>query len=173
MPLAVPEPDYDDPKEVYAFFGLAAYGAQVLEQELLLLASVLHVGAASSLTGEWVNSLMDRIEAKTFGAVLSEARRLMPIPPDVDALLGQALRERNRLTHRFFADHSTDLISRAGRREMIEELRASIELFNAADDAATQIRRPLAERLGIDPELARALYEEAITEAASRDGADP
>lgn len=93
----------------------------------------------------------------------------MPISPDVDALLGQALRERNRLTHRFFADHSTDLISRAGRREMIEELRASIELFNAADDAATRIRRPLAERLGIDPKLAQALYEEAITEAASRD----
>lgn len=27
----VPTPDFDDPKEVYAFFGLAAYAANLLE----------------------------------------------------------------------------------------------------------------------------------------------
>ncbi len=169
MPLEIPDPDYDDPKEVYAFFGLAAYGAQILEQELVLLASVLHMGAAGSLTGEWVNALMDRIEAKTFGSILHEARALMTVPDDLDGLLAEALRERNRLIHRFFAAHATDFLSRAGRREMIDELRAAIALFSAADEAATAIRRPLAESLGIDPRVAQALYDEAIVDASSRD----
>jgi len=60
-------------------------------------------------------------------------------------------------------------MSRVGRRNMIDGLCAAIAVFNAADDAATAIRRPLAEELGIDPTLARALYEETIAEAASRD----
>jgi hypothetical protein len=32
------EPEYDDPKEPYAFFGLAAYYAQCFEQILIHLA---------------------------------------------------------------------------------------------------------------------------------------
>jgi hypothetical protein len=169
MPLEIPEPDYDDPKEVYAFFGLAAYGAQILEQELMLLASVLHMGAAGPLTGKWVNELMDRIESKTFGGILSEARKFGTVPADVDALLADALRERNRLIHRFFADRATDFVSRVGRSEMIDELRAAIALFNAADTATTAIRRPLAEKLGIDATVAQALYEQVMAEAVSRD----
>ena len=31
---SAPEPDYDDPKEVYAFFGLAMYNANLIEASL-------------------------------------------------------------------------------------------------------------------------------------------
>ncbi len=34
----IPEPNYDDPKELYAFFGLAYYNAALLEHDVLNLA---------------------------------------------------------------------------------------------------------------------------------------
>ena len=47
---SVPEPDGDDTKEVYAFFGLAAYSGQVLERGLLNLATIMRLRATGAAT---------------------------------------------------------------------------------------------------------------------------
>jgi hypothetical protein len=45
----VPEPESDEAKEVYAFFGLAAYWAQVLEREAIHFAVAVHMANAAQL----------------------------------------------------------------------------------------------------------------------------
>lgn len=55
--LEVPVPDYDDPKEVYAFFGLTFYWAQVLEQGLVNLAVALQAKGIPGVTFKDGNEL--------------------------------------------------------------------------------------------------------------------
>jgi hypothetical protein len=130
---SVPEAAGSDPKEVFAFFGLAAYHAQVLEQELLLFASMLRLSKSARVTQAAVEALFDRLDAKTFGGLLAEARRMTTVPGDLEADLAEALRCRNLLVHRFFADHAAELLSGAGPLEMIEELRGFAVAFQAVD----------------------------------------
>ena len=164
----VPTPDSTAGKEVLAFFGLASYHAQVLEQELLLFASMLHLSRSTHVRTTSVEALFDQLDSKTFGALLAEARRLTTVPPELEADLREALRCRNRLAHRFFVDHAVDIMSDPGRREMIEELDGFVVLFQQVDQALTRLREPLSERLGISKQLAAAELERMSAEAAAR-----
>ena len=135
----VPNPDYDDPKEVYAFFGLAFYRAQVLEQGIVNLAVALHAKGVGSLTMGDVLDLYHGIEGKTFGSVLNAARKLTSIPAVIDADLEQARLHRNRLAHVFFVEHSEHLLTAAGRRTMIDELRIMLGFLIRVDEAFDEI----------------------------------
>ena len=73
----IPSAESADAKEVFAFVGLAAYHAQVLEQEVLLFAMFLRLANATSRTPELVEALLERLDAKTFGQLLREARTLI------------------------------------------------------------------------------------------------
>lgn len=113
----IPEPDYNDPKEIYAFFGLTFYHAQVLEQGLVNLAVALEAKGIGDVTVRDVNDLFAGIEGKTFGNVLNAARKLMIIPASIDTDLQMALNYRNLLAHRFFVEHSTNMLTQAGQKK--------------------------------------------------------
>ena len=166
---SVPEPDGDDPREVFAFFGLASYHAQVLEQELMLFASMLQLSGRTQITRDYVDELFRHLESRTFGHLLKEARRLTPIPADLDRLLAEALRLRNDLAHTFFARHSEAFISRSGREEMIQSLRAASDACIEADAQVTALRRPLSEKLGLTEALVRQELDRMTARAAVRD----
>jgi len=162
----VPEREGDDAKEVFAFFGLAAYYAQVLEQELLLFASMLNLSGQTALTPAVVGELFARLEARTLGQLVREARQLTTIPLEVEVNLSRALRERNRLAHTFFAEHAQEFMSAGGRIRMIDELRAATEQFQAVDRAITALREPLSTRLGITKDVAQREFDRLVRAAA-------
>jgi hypothetical protein len=164
-----PEPDYNDPKEVYAFFGLSAYAAQCLEKELMNLCALVQLSAASARTRDLADALFDAEEAKTLGQLLSTARKLVEIPSEVDGLLAQSLRERNRLIHRFFAEHAERLLSARGRRVMIDELRAYTERFKEADQHVSEITTKFRRAAGFTDELVRREMEDMRRRAAEED----
>lgn len=58
----IPEPDYDDDKEAFAFFGLASYAAQVLERGVVFLALELHLNNSSVISQEAIDSLLAGLE---------------------------------------------------------------------------------------------------------------
>lgn len=167
---SIPEPVGDDAKEVYAFFGLAAYQAQVLEQELLLFASMLRLSRRTGITSRDVEDLLDTLDRRTFGQLLAEARKLTEIPSTLERDLDTALESRNDLVHGFFARHSEDFMSRQGRVEMIAELRAATARFSKVDRAVTALRRPLLAILGITDEMNRRELEQMEQRARQRDG---
>lgn len=166
---SVPEREGSDPKEVFAFFGLAAYHGQVLEQELIIFAVMLHLSGRTRVTRTDVEALFETFEARTLGRLLREARSLTTIPPDLEGKLTDALGQRNDLVHRFFARRSEDFISDAGRVEMIEELRKATLLFEEVDAAVTAIREPLSQRLGISQDIAKKELDKMLARAAARD----
>ena len=146
------EAESSDAKEVFAFFGLAAYYSQVLEQELINIAGVaqlLHKGPSRELASE----LYDLLEEKTFGRLLAAVRAHVEIPSEVDALLAEALKARNYLAHRFFAEHSEHFVVEVGRAMMIEKLRTFAGEFVAADRRLDEVCDPYFRRLGITSEV--------------------
>ena len=71
-----PEPDLDDPKEVYAFAGLALYEANLLESSLINLTTVLQLERVSAITRQVFDSVYEGFESKTLGQLLRAARGL-------------------------------------------------------------------------------------------------
>src|SRR5258706_5380792 len=102
----IPEPDDDDPKEVFAFFGLASYAAQVLEAELTNLLVATHLREEIPATSDAVEELFSEHFTYTLGKLLKLARARVVLPQSTEALITEALPASNLFIHRFFDDHS-------------------------------------------------------------------
>ncbi len=149
--INIPEPEGNGVKEVYAFYGLAAYLGQVLEKGIVNMLVVFR-SAGIPITQEQVDDLFVKYNRRTLGQLLQDARSLAAISLDVQKVLDEALMKRNRLIHHFFAEHSAAFMTESGSEEMIEELRGMAALFQEADNAIDSIYRPIMRRAGIDEE---------------------
>ncbi|HXY36644.1 MAG TPA: hypothetical protein VEI07_20585 [Planctomycetaceae bacterium] len=167
----IPLPDSYDEKEVFAFFGLAAYYAQVFEQAALHLAAALEVFSMSSSSAQIVESVYGQMEKATLGRLLARARRTIAIDHAVDDLLSAALEERNYLTHKFFDQHSENFIVNSGRKLMIDRLREATALFQRADRAATKIFWPTSSAMGVTEEMVNEMYAQILADAEAREAA--
>ncbi len=125
----IPDPEYDDPNELYAFFGLTFYRVQVLEQGVVNLAVALNVRGKGSVSVGDVLRLYEDYGGRTFGKVLHAVKQLTTIPHSLEADLKKALDYRNYLAHAFFVRHSEDALSEKGRHAMINELRTMLEFL--------------------------------------------
>jgi hypothetical protein len=166
----VPEPDHDDPKEVYAFYGLAMYAAQVLEHSILTLAAGLFMTKAPVITRQVFDATFSDLDRKTMGALLKAAQSIMPIPTDIDVVLTDALQKRNYLTHHFFRKHAEIFTHERGRQEMIAELRSLIKAFQRADELVTPLYMAIWKRFGIDEEWIAREIEAIYVEVSRRYG---
>jgi hypothetical protein len=165
----VPEAEGFDEKEVYAFYGLAAYSAQVLEKGLVNLVAGLHTDGLSITRGEF-DTLFAGFDASTFGQLVRRARTKVPISPDTEILLAEALRERNRLVHHFFADHATAFMTEQGRMKMIAELRRLVTLFQRVDHQVEEMWAPIAARRGLTDERVRQIEAKMVREFLDPEG---
>ncbi|HEV3301559.1 MAG TPA: hypothetical protein VG055_18040 [Planctomycetaceae bacterium] len=170
-PLAIPSPESHDVKEVFAFFGLAAYHAQVFEQAALHLVAALEVFSLSSSSARTVDSVYGEIEKQTLGQLLNAARRVVAIDPTIDNLLSDALRERNELVHRFFEQNSENFIVESGRKAMIDRLRGVTDLFQRADRAASDLFWPISTAMGVTEEVVNRTFDRMIRDAQTREAA--
>lgn len=80
----IPEPDYDDPKEVYAFFGLAANCVQLVEQGIVNLLVGLRILGKSGPTWGDVRILYEEADRNTLGQLLKAVRELAPFDPKLE-----------------------------------------------------------------------------------------
>ncbi|RBH35886.1 hypothetical protein C3F00_045175, partial [Pseudomonas sp. MWU13-2860] len=116
----IPEPDFDDPKEVYAFFGLAIYNANLLEASLINLAVVLNLDRVKVITRDVFEATFGEMEAKTLGQLLKATRKLVSLPVELEPVLDEALSKRNFLAHSFFRVNAEEFTHEPGKRDMIE-----------------------------------------------------
>lgn len=150
--LEIPEPDYEDPKEVYAFFGLTYYQAAVLEHGVLNLAVAMHTKRVPGIAGDHVEKLYDSFVRHTFGRVIDAATANFDIPTDLEADLAVALEKRNYLAHRFFVVHAIDFMDPSGRREMIDELIDILKHLLSVDTRMNELWMKTWEALGVTTE---------------------
>ncbi len=165
----IPEPEDTGQKEVYAFFGLCSYYAQVLEQGVVNLAVGLHARGLTQVVAADVSSAFDRSDRKTLGQLLHDVRRKVEMSAETESALQEALDDRNHLCHGFFVKHDVDFGSNPGRHEMIAELRAMTERFQVADRLVDAVWIPLWENLGLTDGIMQAELERMRAEADRRE----
>ncbi len=150
--MSEPLPEYNNPKELYAFFGLAFYKAQVLEQGLLNLTVALHLADCPNVDLASINHMFGKWGSETLGRILNVARDLIEFPVELENRLQTALKYRNHLAHSFFVDHDLDLLSDAGRCQMIDELTKIYEFLDSVDKELDPIWMAAWEKIGMTEE---------------------
>ncbi len=155
----IPEPEDFGIKEVYAFFGLATYCAQVLEKGLLNMVVAFRC-KGFHITRDEIDALFESYEKKTLGQLLKRVRKAIDKSSDVDALLDEVLKKRNWLAHQFFADRSIEFTMESGRKDMIQELQELIILFKRADHATELIYLPILRGIGMTVERVEQMIQE-------------
>lgn len=164
----VPTPNFDDPKEIYAFFGLAAYAANLLESSFINWTVALRLGAIGGASRKDFDTAFGHFEARTLGQLIHVTRSLTAVSADIDSVLTKSLSERNRLIHHFFREHAANATHPAGQRVMIGELSSMIELFDHTDALVTPIYLSLWERFGVDEAMIQAELAESLRETETR-----
>ena len=165
----IPEPDYDDPKEVYAFFGLAYYQATVLEHGVLNLAVAMLAKDVPGITVGNVDKLYESFDKHTFGEVIKAAKAKFDIPAALETDLVTALKQRNYLAHRYFIVHDIDFMISSGRRKMIDELIEILKHLKSVDMRMDGLWKTAWESFGITEEWIEEQMQAYIAERQAKE----
>ena len=165
----IPEPNYDDPKEVFAFFGLTYYQAAVLEHGVLNLAVAMLAKNISGITADDVDKLYTSFDKHTFGQVVKVAKTNFVIPAELEVDLAIALEQRNYLAHGFFIAHDIDFLVPSGRKKMIDELIAILEHLMSVDARMDGLWKTAWESLGITQEWVEQQMQEYLANRQADD----
>jgi hypothetical protein len=169
--IEIPDPESSTAREVFVFFGLATYAAQVLEAEAINLCVALEASRKQRVYRDKVEALFRNYEMRTFGTLLKALRNDSRIPGELRTKYETAAVDRNRLAHSFFRDHSEYFLSDVGRREMIDELRQMAFNFRAVDAASESMTHSIWEKLGITNAVLTTEFEAMQARARLRDAA--
>ena len=156
-------------KEVFAWFGSAAYAAQCFEVELCILILLTHRLRTPQLTPEQLGEIDIKLSKNTLGGLLSELKKHLIIHPDFKTMLDGYLSKRNYLMHQFFFHHGGDLLSRKGCEKMIEELKNLYSSLKEADEIAQTMSRNVRKHLGISEANIQVLTEKHIKKFADEE----
>ena len=158
-----PEP-IDKDNEVWIYFGIASYYAQVLEKGLIQFIIFLKLIGLSEIKPEITEQIFGIFKKQTMGQLLCEVRKKTNIPIHIDELLSKSLEKRNFLAHRFFDHYALDHLNKEGRAKMVDELQQIIALFKHVDQELNKIFLTLIEHFGITNETIEAEYQSLLNE---------
>jgi len=145
----IPTIESGDEKEVYAFYGLAAFNAQCAEKALVNFAMGYKLLDSSALNQEEWLELYDGLSSRTFGRLLNQVKKQVELPNELRIHLEETLEKRNWLAHNFFYDFAVHLADFDGRVVMIDELQKLILLFQIADRSIEKLSSAVWEQFGV------------------------
>lgn len=116
-------PESEHSKELFAYFGLAVYYGQALEQQLtnLLLLTKLSQGKTPSEAD--LADLYQRKLGNTLGQLIKEIQHHFPFSEEETAQLQNVWKQRNYIVHDYFKERIQDTFTPAGRAHIIRELK--------------------------------------------------
>ena len=118
----IPPMESTGEKDVFTFFGLAAFTGQCLEKGLVLFAMSYKLLDENVLEKSELLSICDSLNSKTFGRLLNTVKSRVDIPEPIIQKLDESLEKRNWLVHHFFHDRAAHFADNEGRKQMIKEL---------------------------------------------------
>ena len=140
----IPDADSNDREEVMKFAGLALFYAQILEDNVRWLASILHLPEPIVFGADELRSSRERFEQSTLGQLVRAIRKRVPVPPRLEDELRAALDARNQFIHGYFPSHQANYLSESGRSEMIKELRSISQTLKTMTETTMKILHALA-----------------------------
>lgn len=150
--IPIPEPDYEDPKEPYAFYGLAAYYAQCLEQSIIILLIALRASGEKGTKGATYDEALASLDKEAMGTLIKLLKKVVKVDPALEECMNELLQKRNYLAHHFFERNSLKLLSELGRRAVLDDLRQIAQAFRDGDRILVGFYEPLFAKFGIGRE---------------------
>lgn len=158
-------------KEVYAHFGLAIYGAQVLEHGIVnaliycdLIPNKAHTVRSKEEWSKLFDAFMERNFKDSLGTMIKTLKAVIPVTPELEERFAECLRKRNWLAHHYFKDRVHLFLSEAGRDEMILQLASAHQLFEKVERELDSLLAPVRLANGITDEKLQIAYSEYISE---------
>ena len=127
------ESESENFRKVFAQFGQAAYEAQCLEKQMVIVLSYMSSPDPEKKSILRIDELVDTNLDQTLGSLAKEIKNNIPLPVDVLNDLERAVRGRNWLSHDYWWDRASEFTRFQDRQMMIAELTELTDLFVALD----------------------------------------
>ncbi len=136
---------------VYAYFGLAIYSGQCLEETFSIMLWTDRIYKKRVTTNLAINEILDAIEKskKTMGTFIKEVKDSYNLTASIIDQLGQILSSRNYLVHKYFKLHIEKFHSEIGQLEMIQYFCDFIEKSNKLDEELKIYYSLYTDKLGL------------------------
>lgn len=144
--------DSDQSKELFAYFGLAVYYSQALEQQLANLLMLIKLSQGNVPSEEDFTQLYQRKLSSSLGQLVREIQHYFPFSEEETVQLKEVWKQRNYIVHDYFKERIHETFSPAGRSRMIRELTAFKEQAQALEQKLQGYSREMYVKLGLDGE---------------------
>lgn len=148
-------------KLVYAYFGLAIYFSNCLEEtlsQMIWLYKTFNSKTKITSIGEIIDSVEN--SKKTLGNLLNEIYTFYEVKIEHKEELNKILKSRNYLIHKYFRDHNEKFYSELGMKEMIETFSDFKDDAKKIDEKMTKYFLHYKLKLGFDDKKITELMEE-------------
>ena len=150
-------------KEVYAYFGLAIYTAQVLEHQIVNMFVATKLYEKNKISREDVNAIFDERFSQTMGKLIKDLKTPYKLSDTIIEQLDNVLKTRNMLIHRYFREKVIQFSTIEGRLEMIRELDKVRQNFEKTDKVLTKIYIEITRRHGLTQEMVDKATEDILS----------
>ncbi len=146
---------------IYAYFGLAIYFAQCLEQTFTNMIWIDRVFKKKVKFQNEINEIIDAVEnsKKTMGVLIREVKTEYSLPENLVVDLKKVLDTRNYLAHKFFKEQVQKFHTELGKKEMLKYFCDFIDDSKEVDNELNNYYCHYTKKLGLTEERIRELIE--------------
>jgi|GEM_PF-430597 len=147
---------------VYAYFGLAIYTAQCIEQAFTNMIWLHRIFKENANSQVEMNKIVEEVENSrmTMGGLLNEVKVAYTMDDKIKDSLKSILETRNYLAHQYFKVEIQKFHTEIGRKEMLVYLAKFSDDAREVDNSLGTYYEKYHQRLGITEEKLRGLVEE-------------
>jgi len=147
---------------VYAYFGLAIYFGQCLEETFSIMLWTHRIFKKKVKTNEDVNEIIDALvnSKKTMGNFIIEVKQSYSLTTSIVDQLDKILEMRNYLAHKYFKLHIAKFHSEIGQLEMIKYFCDFIEDSKSLQEELKTYYAKYTDKLGLKEDRIEQLLNE-------------
>ncbi|MEK4664812.1 hypothetical protein MHH93_23275 [Priestia sp. FSL H7-0729] len=149
--------DSEHSRELFAYYGLAVYYGQALEQQLVNLILLMKMSQGKAVSEEALEDLYERKMSSSLGQLIHEVRHHFTFSEEETRQLNELWQQRNRIVHHYFKERIHETFSPEGRSRMIKELEDFKDRAQELEIRLQQYTGAWIAELGLDAESAAAL----------------
>jgi uncharacterized protein YutE (UPF0331/DUF86 family) len=166
------ENESDDGKHrlVYAYYGLAIYMSQCVEESLAIMLWTNRIFQKNVKKNAEVNEIIDVIEnsKKTLGNFINEVKQVYELTEEHKANLTEVLELRNYIVHKYFKIEISKFFTEEGMKEMIKYFCDFIDYSKNIDEELKSYYKIYTNRMGLSDEKVNELMEQMKQEEITK-----
>ena len=158
-------------KTIYAYFGIAVYFGQILEETFSTMLWTDKIFKNKIKTNKEVREIIDVVEnsKKTMGQFIIDVKKTYNLSEELIQELKDALETRNYLVHKYFKIEIQKSYSEIGRKEMLKYFCDFIDQTKNIDSKLTLYYQKFKLKMGFTDEKIRDLVQQMKSDELKRE----